>query len=99
MKGGHGQTNESNDLFLDQKNTQEWLTATRIESKNTHGTGCTLSAAICALLAQGFSLLEACKYAKRYLHNALVAAKENSVGKGHGPVHHFYHVWPTLNKI
>ncbi len=61
--------------------------------------GCTLSAAICAFLAQGISLFEACKYAKRYLFEAMLASKENSVGKGHGPVHHFYHLWQTINKI
>jgi hydroxymethylpyrimidine/phosphomethylpyrimidine kinase len=99
LKGGHSLSNPSHDLFLDQHGLCEWLKSERIESKNTHGTGCTLSAALCAFLAQGFNLLEASKYAKKYLFEAMVASKEKSVGKGHGPVHHFYHLWPLINKI
>ena len=99
LKGGHASGRYSNDLFLDKHEGQQWLKAERIASYNTHGTGCTLSAAICALLAQDFSLLSACQYAKRYLSRALFAAKDSSVGKGQGPVHHFYPIWPTLNKI
>jgi len=93
LKGGHSNGNNCNDFFLQQDGTHEWLRAKRINSKNTHGTGCTLSAAICAFLAKGLPLVTACQYAKRYLYGALVAAKETSVGKGNGPVHHFYEWW------
>lgn len=99
LKGGHAGSENSNDLFLDQAGHKVWLKAKRIESKNTHGTGCTLSAAICACLALGMPLLEACQTAKHYLFQAIVHAQHNSVGKGHGPVQHFYHLWPTINKI
>jgi hydroxymethylpyrimidine/phosphomethylpyrimidine kinase len=95
LKGGHSGGTMANDLFVDQ-HTQQWLTAERVETNNTHGTGCTLSAAICALLAQDFSLLHACEQAKYYLLNAIRAAKAYGVGKGQGPVHHFYHIWPAL---
>jgi hydroxymethylpyrimidine/phosphomethylpyrimidine kinase len=106
LKGGHaqgdstgkGKGNSSDDLFLDQQGTTQYLRAERIDSKNTHGTGCTLSAAICAFIARGFSLFESCKKAKQYLFQAMLASKDNSVGHGHGPVHHFYHVWPHLNQ-
>lgn len=94
LKGGHQTGMQSNDLFLAQDGSLQWLFADRIDSKNTHGTGCTLSAAICAYLALGTPLLEACQHAKDYLSHAIAAAKENSVGKGHGPVHHFYNLWP-----
>lgn len=99
LKGGHADGADSNDLFLDKNGNKIWLEAKRINSKNTHGTGCTLSAAICASIALDFPLLESCKLAKQYLWNAIQAAKEASVGKGHGPVNHFYHLWPTIDKI
>lgn len=95
LKGGHANSSQSNDLFLDKKGMKILLKGPRIASKNTHGTGCTLSAAICANLALGYPPHEACQRAKDYLTNALRAASENSVGKGHGPVHHFYHVWKS----
>jgi hydroxymethylpyrimidine/phosphomethylpyrimidine kinase len=97
LKGGHLSGDSADDLFLDQQGVCQYLKSERIKSKNTHGTGCTLSAAICSFLAQGLSLFEACKKAKYYLFQAMLAAKDNSVGKGHGPVHHFYHLWPFLN--
>ncbi len=98
LKGGHSSGNTSDDLFLDQQGIRALLKAERIESRNTHGTGCTLSAAICAFLSRGIALFDACKYAKHYLFEAILASKEHSVGKGCGPVNHFYHLQPTINK-
>ena len=98
LKGGHASDNmNSNDLFLDTSGKFEWLKGKRVNSKNTHGTGCTLSSAIASFLARGISLLDACKYAKRYLYGAILAASKDSVGLGKGPVHHFYHLLPYLN--
>ena len=94
LKGGHQTGPESNDLFMDQHKQAIWLNSPRITSKNTHGTGCTLSAAIAANLAKGQALLEACRNAKTYLFNALSAVQHVSVGKGQGPVHHFHALWP-----
>jgi len=99
LKAGHSNSNTADDLFLTQQGICQWLSSERIDSKNTHGTGCTLSAAVCAFLAQGLSLLDACKQAKNYLFQAMVASKNNSIGKGHGSVHHFYHLWPIVNTI
>lgn len=99
LKGGHLAGNESNDLYLDHSGAQFWLNSPRIETKNTHGTGCTLSAAIAACLALGLTLEEACRTAKHYLNGALAAAEKESVGHGHGPLHHFHHIWPTLERI
>lgn len=93
LKGGHLFGAESNDLLLESNGAKTWLKADRIASKNTHGTGCTLSAAICARLAQGATILDACTDAKIYLSGAISAAKDNSVGLGHGPLHHFYNLW------
>ncbi|KTD30795.1 bifunctional hydroxy-methylpyrimidine kinase and hydroxy-phosphomethylpyrimidine kinase [Legionella moravica] len=97
LKGGHLQSAESNDLLYGVDGSIAWYKNTRIDSKNTHGTGCTLSAAIAACLAQNMNLNQACSFAKNYLTHAIEAAKETSVGFGNGPVHHFYHVWPTLS--
>lgn len=94
LKGGHQEGDESNDLYLDQQGQKIWLQSPRINSKNTHGTGCTLSAAIAAHLAHNQPLIEACRLAKDYLFNAINAAQHASVGQGHGPVHHFYKTWP-----
>ncbi len=66
------------------------LAAPRTKTKNTHGTGCTLSSAIAAGLARGESLEAAVRAAKTYVSAAIAAADRLDVGKGHGPVHHFY---------
>lgn len=97
LKGGHLSASHSNDLLLNQEGEFCWLEGTRINSKNTHGTGCTLSAAISACLALGIELKEACKIAKNYVFGAIEAAKNEQIGLGHGPVHHFYNIWPKLN--
>lgn len=99
LKGGHVASDQSNDFFIDQQGQKIWFNSPRISSKNTHGTGCTLSAAICSCLALGLSLSEACRVAKIYLFKAIQAAKEHSVGKGNGSVDHFYHLFPTIEKI
>lgn len=86
LKGGHSLGNP-NDLFYDGVNFH-WLKAERIPTKNTHGTGCTLSSAIASNLANGLTLIEAIEAAKVYITEAI----RNSfpLGHGHGPVHHFY---------
>jgi len=89
IKGGH-RKGPAVDLFFDGK-TFHALIAPRIRSKNTHGTGCTLSAAIAAYLAKGESIESAVRGAKKYLTAALRAGF--SVGAGHSPVHHFHKFW------
>ena len=96
LKGGHAEHDECDDLLLEKGSPPIWLKTKRIQSNNTHGTGCTLSAAICAYLALGFSMKDACTQAKHYLTGAIAAAQHQSVGHGHGPVHHFYSIWPML---
>lgn len=99
LKGGHLQTTHSNDFLLRHTGDSVWLETPRVDSKNTHGTGCTLSAAITAGLALGLDINSACRLAKRYVFQAITAAQHQSVGLGHGPVHHFYHLWPIIDKI
>ena len=99
VKGGHTAKSHSNDLFMDTLGTTYWIESERIKSKNIHGTGCTLSSAICAFVAHGFSEKMACIYAKRYVFGAIRASKDISVGLGYGPVHHFYHLSSHINEI
>jgi hydroxymethylpyrimidine/phosphomethylpyrimidine kinase len=94
LKGGHLDGEESIDILDDGTNQIE-LRSPRIATRNTHGTGCTLSAAIAALLPQRASMVEAVRDAKVYLTSAIAAADQLSVGHGHGPVHHFHRLWPS----
>jgi hydroxymethylpyrimidine/phosphomethylpyrimidine kinase len=92
LKGGHGTGAESADYLLAQDGGR-WLTAPRIATKNTHGTGCTLSSAIAAGLAKGAALDDAVTTAKAYVTAAIAAADRLAIGHGHGPVHHFHGWW------
>lgn len=93
MKGGHDRGPICTDLLIGPERLV--LTAPRIDTKNTHGTGCTLSAAIAAGLAQGLSVPRAVRQAHGYLHAAITAADTLAIGSGHGPVHHFHAFWPA----
>jgi hydroxymethylpyrimidine/phosphomethylpyrimidine kinase len=92
MKGGHGNGAESADLLVTTTATVRF-SAARIATKNTHGTGCTLAAAIAAGLAKGEDLSPATRKAKEYVTAAIAAADRLAVGHGHGPVHHFHRWW------
>ena len=93
VKGGHGSGDDSVDILIGKDGRRERLVAPRIATKNTHGTGCTLSSAIAAGLAHGIALNEAVALAKRYISAAIAASDAVKVGRGHGPVHHFHHWW------
>jgi hydroxymethylpyrimidine/phosphomethylpyrimidine kinase len=92
IKGGHAHGAESVD-FLVTADAEIRLVAARIATRNTHGTGCTLSSAIAAGLAKGQDLVTAAHGAKAYLTAALAAANRLSIGTGAGPVHHFHEWW------
>jgi hydroxymethylpyrimidine/phosphomethylpyrimidine kinase len=96
IKGGHAEGPEAVDIFLD-GNCVVRLAADRVPTRNTHGTGCTLSAAIAAGLASGMSLPAAIRRAKLYLTNALLHADDLEIGGGPGPVHHFFDIWSKLD--
>lgn len=89
IKGGHGDGAESTDYLCTAEGSIA-LSARRIATKNTHGTGCSLSSAIAAGLAKGDAMEVAVRNAKTWLTTALAAADRFSVGHGHGPVHHFH---------
>jgi hydroxymethylpyrimidine/phosphomethylpyrimidine kinase len=92
LKGGHGTGPESVDLLVDASGVQR-LASKRIDTVNTHGTGCTLSSAIAAGLAKGLPLKDAVFAAKDYVSAAIAASDQLAIGRGHGPVHHFHAIW------
>lgn len=92
LKGGHGAGEESVDIYYDGDESVR-LAGRRIATRNTHGTGCTLSSAIAAGLAHGLDLLRAVGHAKAYVSAAIAHADELAIGTGTGPVHHFHAIW------
>lgn len=91
LKGGHLDGDVAIDVLVTPQSATE-LAAPHIDTPNTHGTGCTLSAAIVAHLARGMTLVDAVRGAKAYLTAALLAGRDLHVGGGHGPVDHLYAV-------
>jgi hydroxymethylpyrimidine/phosphomethylpyrimidine kinase len=89
IKGGHGHDSESIDYLFTAGGTLA-LAAPRIATKNTHGTGCSLSAAIAGGLAKGDDMEIAVRNAKVWISAAIAAADRLAIGHGHGPVHHFH---------
>jgi hydroxymethylpyrimidine/phosphomethylpyrimidine kinase len=89
IKGGHGQGADSIDYLFSGSGTVA-LAAPRIATKNTHGTGCSLSSAIAAGLAKGEDLETAVRKAKVWISAAIAAADRLGVGHGNGPIHHFH---------
>jgi hydroxymethylpyrimidine/phosphomethylpyrimidine kinase len=92
MKGGHLASSDSPDWLIESNGALR-LGGARVPLKNTHGTGCTLSSAIAALVAQSDDLATATAEAKRYLTGAIEASTQLDVGHGVGPVHHFFRWW------
>lgn len=88
IKGGHLETEESPDCLVTASEVQ-WFEAPRTDTKNTHGTGCTLSSALAAQITQTDSIADAVDAAKSYVAKAIAGADQLSVGSGHGPTHHF----------
>jgi len=98
MKGGHLDGETCVDILATDASrslgSHRRFDAPRIDTRNTHGTGCTLSAAVAAGLAKDLALEEAVAEAHAYVHRAIMAADSLSVGSGHGPVHHFHGMSP-----
>lgn len=97
LKGGHLSQQHSVDVLVG-KNIYQRFAYEKLATPNTHGTGCTLSAAICAYLARGADLALAVTLAREYLYEAIVHADDLHISKTsnkqrHGPVHHFYRNW------
>lgn len=95
MKGGHAPGATCHDILVHKGEEVARLSAPRKATKNTHGTGCTLSAAIAAGLAKGLDMGQAGAQAHGYVRGAIAAADDLNVGHGAGPVHHFHQLWPA----
>lgn len=93
LTGGESMAETALDIFADANGVQR-IEAPRHETRNTHGTGCTLSSAIAAELAKGETIEKAVKLAKMYVTAAIIAADKIHVGQGSGPLHHFHALWP-----
>lgn len=95
LKGGHGRGDLLRDVFYDGHEFIN-LDGVRVKTKNTHGTGCSLSSAIAALWARTDDLPQAVRQARRYLEEAIIASDDLQVGGGHGPIHHFVRFEPLF---
>ncbi|WP_434778631.1 bifunctional hydroxymethylpyrimidine kinase/phosphomethylpyrimidine kinase [Neisseria sp. Ec49-e6-T10] len=93
IKGGHLASEEASDCLVEQNGQITWFSNPRVQTKHTHGTGCTLSAAICALYPQEQDLKSTIQKAKEYLYQAILAGKDMQIGQGIGPLHHFHAIW------
>ena len=93
VKGGHSDSRICTDILVGRDGQACRHSAVRSPTRNTHGTGCTYSAAIAAGLAKGLALQEAVAGAHSFLQRAIRAADELEFGSGHGPVHHFVGIW------
>ena len=91
LKAGHLKEESLVDYFYNAEDgTMTKLPSKRIQTKNTHGTGCTLSSAFAAALAKGEDLTVAATSAKRYIEQAIISGADYEIGHGHGPVNHFF---------
>jgi hydroxymethylpyrimidine/phosphomethylpyrimidine kinase len=96
VKGGHLGEAHATDILYDGQAFQD-LTAARIDTRNTHGTGCTFSSAIAANLALGLPFFEAVANAKAYISGAIAHSLE--IGQGHGPTHHFFDLYRRAGMV
>jgi hydroxymethylpyrimidine/phosphomethylpyrimidine kinase len=97
LKGGHLEGESAADVLVVRgvggEIKSRWYEFERIDTPNTHGTGCTLSSAIASFLARGEGLDSAVASAREYMQAAIAAGAHYELGQGHGPVHHFYALW------
>ncbi len=90
IKGGHIEGEEKTDrLYMKDRSCTVFRSRT-VETRNTHGTGCTLSSAITAFLACGEKLTDAVRLAKKYVTDAIISGSDVNIGDGYGPVNHFH---------
>ena len=94
LKAGHLTEEKLVDIFYDAEEGKVYeLPSVRIHTKNTHGTGCTMSSAFASMLAKGMSLPDAAAAAKQYINDAIVTGADYEIGNGFGPVKHFFGLW------
>ena len=92
LKGGHLRGSDSPDILMTTDHV-ETLEGIRIDTKNTHGTGCSLSAALAACRGRNFEVIKAAKESKEFISQAITFSDRMNVGQGHGPIHHFHALW------
>ena len=98
LKAGHLSDEKLVDVFYNAETKETiYLESKRIDTVNTHGTGCTLSSAIASFLAKGNTLNDSVRLAKEYISNAIESGSEYKIGKGHGPANHFYIMHEALH--
>jgi hydroxymethylpyrimidine/phosphomethylpyrimidine kinase len=90
IKGGHGHGTEASDILVMRDAPAERISLPRIDARNTHGTGCTLSAAIAAFLARGETMSAAAAAGKEFVHAAILSARDLTIGHGAGPIDHLH---------
>ncbi|WP_312556539.1 bifunctional hydroxymethylpyrimidine kinase/phosphomethylpyrimidine kinase [Empedobacter brevis] len=90
LKGGHLQQEKIISYLFQKKQPVQSYTSQKIETKNTHGSGCTLSSSIACNLALGFSLTESVQLAQEYVEQAILGSKDLTIGKGNGPLNHLF---------
>ncbi len=90
IKGGHLLGEEMTDIYLNDRREIKEYSLKKLDSNNTHGTGCTLSSAICSFLALGFDMHQAIEKAKNYVYCAIKEASNMDLGHGHGSLNHFF---------
>ncbi len=90
LKGGHLQAAQLTSLYFTKDGTVHEYSFEKFDTNNTHGSGCTLSSAIASYVAQGKSLAEAVTLGQQYVHEAIWNGKDVAIGKGNGPLNHFF---------
>lgn len=90
LKGGHLKSEKLTSLYFSADGAVETYTFQKFDTNNTHGSGCTLSSAIASCIARGASLEEAVRQGQNYIHQAILEGKDVAIGKGNGPVNHFF---------
>ncbi|MCH9753356.1 MAG: bifunctional hydroxymethylpyrimidine kinase/phosphomethylpyrimidine kinase [Alphaproteobacteria bacterium] len=93
LKGGHLDGEECPDLLISKNAKPLWFSSKKIKTRNLHGTGCTFSAAIASYIALGNDMTSSIRKTKKYISKAIESGSEYSIGKGHGPVNHFFKYW------
>lgn len=99
VKGGHLEQDLCEDFLSIEGKKIQWYVSPKVRTNNTHGTGCTLSAAIAAFLAKGLPLVDAVACGKDYISQCIVAAQTLKIGKGQGPLHHFFPLGEICSQI
>ena len=90
LKGGHLDSDILTSILIQQGKPAQYFESKRIDTKNTHGSGCTLSSAIASFLARGFNLTQATEKGLSYVNSAILGSKDLVIGKGNGPLNHFF---------